>query len=424
MPDQVALTIRAYVRPGRFAELLGLLADINDKGVGNAYLPFRDLPGLHFARLFVLPAATDLDGAPLPASLVYMCDVDGTLAGHLAALTERAAPGVDALFGHCEGYPADPVDNRRRVGWLRDRIVAGATRYTHTVGRGVSQIRQEWMLRDAIGDFLDRCGSVLAGATSVEAHRRVRAFVRGRPDLRWALRPARGSTLGFRVGEAAHLVAVPAAAVALSPALVPVGIAAALRLRQIERGETVDNRRLPDAHMASLERCEDFTAQNPFTAVGLVRPELTRRLVLRTVLVALGYAMRHVYDRDNLAGVRTIHFARWLPIDGGRRLIFASNYDGSVESYMDDFIDRLAWGLNAVFSNGTGYPPTRWLLGGGAHQEHAFKLFLRRNQLPTQVWFSAYDRLPARNVDDLARLRDGLTHPLTEPAAAAWLALL
>ena len=77
---------------------------------------------------------------------------------------------------------------------------------------------------------------------------------------------------------------------------------------------------------------------------------------MRGVLLGLDYANRHVFNRDNLAGVRTIHFARWVPVDDGRRLIFASSYDGTLESYMDDFIDRLSWGLNAVFSNGMGYP--------------------------------------------------------------------
>ena len=74
------------------------------------------------------------------------------------------------------------------------------------------------------------------------------------------------------------------------------------------------------------------------------------------------YATRHVFNRANLAGVKTIHFARWVFLDDQRRLVFASNYDGSLESYMDDFIDKVAWGLNAVFSNGVGYPRTSWLV--------------------------------------------------------------
>jgi hypothetical protein len=149
-------------------------------------------------------------------------------------------------------------------------------------------------------------------------------------------------------------------------------------------------------------------------------------VALRAVLFWLSYAVRHAYAKDNLAGVRTIHFARWVYLDGGRRLVFASSYDGSLESYMDDFIDRLAWGLNAVFSNGMGYPSTRWLLFGGARDEPTFKNYLRRHQVPTPVFYSAHDGLTARNLDDDTRLRAGLAAgaPATDDAAATWLGLL
>ena len=62
-----------------------------------------------------------------------------------------------------------------------------------------------------------------------------------------------------------------------------------------------------------------------------------------------------------LARVRTIHFARWVFLDGRKRILFLSNYDGSLESYMDDFINKVGFGLNVVFSNGIGYPRTDWL---------------------------------------------------------------
>jgi hypothetical protein len=145
---------------------------------------------------------------------------------------------------------------------------------------------------------------------------------------------------------------------------------------------------------------------------------------MRTVLMGLDYANRHVYKRDNLAGVRTIHFARWVPIEDGRRLIFCSSYDGTLESYMDDFIDRLAMGLNAVFSNGVGYPSTRWLIFRGAKDELAFKNYLRRHQVPTPVFYSAYDSLPARNIDTNARLRADLPRELAEQEAESWLTMV
>ncbi len=89
-------------------------------------------------------------------------------------------------------------------------------------------------------------------------------------------------------------------------------------------------------------------------------------------------------------------------------MFFASNYDGSLESYMDDFIDKVAWGLNLVFSNGVGYPKTSWLVSGGARDELAFKDYLRVHQVLTGVWYSAYDRLTALNIHQNERIRGGL----------------
>ena len=108
-----------------------------------------------------------------------------------------------------------------------------------------------------------------------------------------------------------------------------------------------------------LAALEDHVVQNPFTAIGHVKPGRFRRWTLVVILFYLDYATRHFFNRGNLAGVKTIHFARWVFIDDKRRVFFASNYDGSLESYMDDFIDKVAWGLNLVFSNGVGYPRTQ-----------------------------------------------------------------
>jgi hypothetical protein len=105
-------------------------------------------------------------------------------------------------------------------------------------------------------------------------------------------------------------------------------------------------------------------------------------------------------------------------------MIFASNYDGSLESYMDDFVDKLAWGLNATFSNGFGYPKTDYLLFGGAHDELTFKNFLRVHQVPTQVWYSAYESLTVLNLENNARIRAGLNGEMSAADAEGWLALL
>ena len=112
-------------------------------------------------------------------------------------------------------------------------------------------------------------------------------------------------------------------------------------------------------------------------------------------------------------------------LDGGRRIIFFSNYDGSLESYMDDFINKVGFGLNVVFSNGIGYPRTSWLVLDGCADERRFKEYLRRHQLPTQVWYKAYPGLTAIDLERNSRIRKGLeSSSLDEQEAREWVALI
>ena len=78
MPYQLPVTVRANVPTERLDDLRDLLTEMNKNGpADNSVLPFDRLADVHFARLFILPAATDLAGEVIPPSLVYMSEVDG-----------------------------------------------------------------------------------------------------------------------------------------------------------------------------------------------------------------------------------------------------------------------------------------------------------------------------------------------------------
>ena len=49
---------------------------------------------------------------------------------------------------------------------------------------------------------------------------------------------------------------------------------------------------------------------------------------------------RRLAPPGSLIGVSTIHFVRWVLIDDGRRLMMVSDYDGSWESYIDEFAEH------------------------------------------------------------------------------------
>jgi hypothetical protein len=227
-----------------------------------------------------------------------------------------------------------------------------------------------------------------------------------------------------RVLDTVDLIGRPLALAALGPVVVPTTAVALGLVRAEEQRERPEHIRPTTEHTQRLAELEDFFAHNGFTAMGLVKRGVLRQIVLTAVLSLIEYGTRHLFTQDSLAGVKSIHFARWIPLDGGRRVVFASNYDGSVESYNNDFIDLVAWGLNLVFSNGEGYPRTRWLVLDGASYEQDFKDFLRRRQVPTPMWYSAYPQLTAVNIERNAQLRAGLRGRMTEQEAQEWLRLL
>jgi hypothetical protein len=418
MVRQAAVTVRATVPDEHVPAVRKLLSELRECGPTDDRMPFAALPDVHFGRLFLLEQIEDLAGAVIPASLVYMADVDGSVEHHLRGLVSRAGAGLDDVFGLCAGWPARPAD-RDRVAWLREHCLRPAAYYVHRVGRTVTQVRDEARLRTEVEALLDRPD--VAGEASPSVLRgRVRRAVLARPELARILRRPAGPGVVSRLRDAAHLVVGPAAVVLALPVLLPLAVAGLVAIRLQERSDRPDTGAPDREHVDEVERYEDFAAQNPFTAVGLLKPGPLRLATMRVALAGLDWACRHLFARDNLAGVRTIHFARWLPLDDGRRVVFASSYDGSQESYMDDFIDRLHWGVNLVFSNGLGYPRTRWLVQGGARDETSYKHFLRRHQVPTVVFYSAYDTLSARNVDDNSLIRAGL-RPGDGIDAADWL---
>ncbi len=176
---------------------------------------------------------------------------------------------------------------------------------------------------------------------------------------------------------------------------------------------------------ANWPRSEDHDFTNQFSAMGDVKPGWFRRWLVVALLSLLDYASRHIFRRGYLTRVQTIHFARWVLLDDNRRLLFASNYDGSLESYMDDFINKVAWGINVVFGNGVGFPRVSWLFLGGAEFEGKYKRYLRRHQIPTQVWYKAYPGLSVADLNRNTLIRQGVEQPPEGQAATmAWLSLL
>ncbi|MBI2767907.1 MAG: hypothetical protein HYX53_18620 [Chloroflexi bacterium] len=417
---QVAITIIAPV-PGASVDALEATLSRIAPDPANGPIPFGKLEGVHFARLVLMPNS-DGAGSASPRSLALLLDCDAPQRTRLRQLVGAAGPGLDEVFQHCDGYPSrDARTPESRLAYLRAHVAPTAACYVNTIGRTVAQVRQESLLREEIEQFLDRPEHEWPGKSARQARAAIQQFIRGREDLRWARKPVPAPGLLYRAREAAHFAAGALLLLAFSPFVVIGALPYLFVLRQRERSDSARRLTPSDAHIAELAAVEDLLPQNQFTAVGDLKPGAFRLYTAVAVLWLVNFGARHIFNHANLAGVKTIHAARWVFLDGRRRMVFVSNYDGSLENYMDDFIDKVSWGLNAVFSNGVDYPRTNWLIRDGAKDEQAFKSHIRSRQAPTQVWYTAYGHLTALNIENNARIRAGLSGPMDEAAAVAWL---
>lgn len=436
MTPQSHIMVVAPVRAGHEAALAALLPTFCEvPGLANprdARLPFGMVDTLHVARIVLLadPTPGDLPSQGLPAPawpvcLALMADCDGPATDCLALLVRHGAAGLRELFGHCEGFGSETDTDAGLLRWLQAHDQPLAARYVNRIGRTVRQVHEEAALQQLLAGLVPRTPvaspaearqrreQLLAEVEAARRHGRLMLTADAPTPPLWWLR------------ETAHLLAVPLIGLVAAPFVL---LLAPWWLWQLRRLETTDAElcaALPRARLEALQRLEDHDVTNPFTAIGAVKPGRLRSVIVTVALALLDYACRHVYHRGHLTRVQTIHFARWAFLDGKTRLVFASNYDGSLESYMDDFINKVAWGLNLVFSNGFGYPHTDWLVKAGARREQPFKHYLRGHQLATPLWYKAYPGLTVLDIERNHRIRVGLEHAQPSDAQTlAWLRLL
>jgi hypothetical protein len=429
---QGALTVIVTIKPLEVENLRALLRKIGDNvQADDCPIDFDELKTVHFMRWIILDADPEKS---LPASLVLSTNYDEPLTAHLEDLVRVGGTTLHDIYSHCEGYQG----RDKLIPYLRAHRKPYATFYVGTVGRSVRLIREEDHLRQAIQEFLD--DPKTREGTADEIRSGIIKFVQSRPDLNWACSPP--THLAWYVFNYIRPVLILLAffaACVLVPVyfdiawwvlpvvtalamLVPVIVLARLVVVQ-ERRDAVDPIKNPDRKVKAVAEREDHVVQNQLSHLVTIKPQWFRPLALRVVLKGINFLARYWYIKGSLGDIPTIHFARWVMIDR-RRLLFFSNYDGSWENYLGDFIDKAAVGLTAVWSNTEGCPKAKGLFGAGAKDEQRFKSWTRDHQVFTDVWYSAYPQLTVDNINNNSFIRIGLAGQLSPEETKEWLSRL
>jgi hypothetical protein len=172
--------------------------------------------------------------------------------------------------------------------------------------------------------------------------------------------------------------------------------------RWLTQGRPMEVPRAQQVH-PSIDACEARLIAGTAHMISLTEVRRPRpwsawwtRVVMGTV-TTLGHLL---FTEGRLGDAPGIHFGHWHLIDGGRRLLFCANFDGSFGGYLDDFIKgpsigtTLFWrwtelrprppaapGHPAVL-HARRFPPTRLLGLRGVKCEHQFKAYARDSMVP------------------------------------------
>jgi len=174
----------------------------------------------------------------------------------------------------------------------------------------------------------------------------------------------------------------------------------------------VERARRRGQDLEAVAGLEDRGVQNHMSAVVVLKEDHGFRVpALKAFLWLLNNLFYRCWAPDlyrgKLFGVPTVHFAQWVLLDK-RNYLFFSNYDNSWTTYLNDFGEVLAAGLQKVWGQGKGNP--------GIKDVGLFKEYARKTMIPHAHWYRAYPGLTVRQVWNNREIRRGLAQATGEEA--------
>lgn len=399
--SQSKVCLQIPIVHGKESALSAVLNTYGNPASADSAFPFQQFSKIHFARWFIVPG-TIIKGKPIPASVMYAANIDETPTAHLEALAKKVGPALDTIFSHCKDYPTEEITEQSRLSYLKAHSLRTQAFYVGAPKRTVEQIFNEAELQDAVRKIVKQEKSISRQSPQAILNK-IRTELAKSERWDWVQKqpftlPGIKWVRGFFFAIAVLITLIPVLLLTVlihffyENRLEPLGL---------------DINQLDPEWLQKLKMQEDIIYQNQLTQVFEIKPGL-RKVFLHYILWFTNQLANIVAVKGDLMGTPTIHFARWVLIDQGRRFIFLSNFDGSYDEYLGDFIDNNGWGLNAIYSNSKGYPRTKYVFWGGSYKIGEFLAWGRHYQIPTQAWYSAYPHFGLPQIISRSRLRVGL----------------
>jgi hypothetical protein len=336
---------------------------------------FAKSPSTHFARWVILD---DPDQSVAP-HLLFASNHDGPIPDYLQELVETIGPEMDSIWFHCKGYETgDALDVEAFTQFVLQHSLKTQAFYVGCRETTAQEILAAKTLRQRVDQLAQ------AHATDIAApFQELSLLTPGRSPQstlpKWIL---------SQIGLFRNLALFLQSWVGVFP-------------NQNNPGDRIVPLPSQKARMEICTQIEDQLSENcilpnQMTTLSPIKSRF-HKLMLRVVLGLVNLVGQT--SRGRLIGIPSIHFARWVIVEPGilndtrtSYLIFESNYRGSWDNYLDDFVYKTLIPMNLIWGNLQGFPVK------GCQDIEMFKQHQRLRQFPAQVYYCAYPELSVQNI--------------------------
>ena len=411
-PEGIAVIVP--IRAGEEEHCRTVLEGINSGEPGTVRIDFARKNITHFTRLVIIE---DRDRGTDRKRIMFSAIFDGTPEEFFTDIRDSTSD-LDAIWGHCDGYTGknnfvqfmmqnnnktgtilrghryDTVKDIQKYLALRDELCRKFDAPLAEHKRLISELPQNSAMTVTMRKITKKIQILLRNALIT---------IMALPDLIGLLR------FGGTLLEARKLLNDP---VKLDRKYSDASIDKSPPCREFLEGDEVVPMKENDAMPPFLDR---DMVQNQMTVITTNDPKL---LKLAEATQAYVNALANLPFITRNSSVPTIHFGRWMMIDNGKRMLFLSNYDGNWQTYIGDFVDKAATGLNAFWAGSIGWRNATTV------DIELFKEGIRCHQTRASYFYCAYPHATVVNVSKARELYEAYHNNVDETTAQEWLKLL
>lgn len=437
MSQQNPLTLVSLIKPDKLEELYKVLSTMKYSLEKGEHEIFEKTNNIHYLRWLVIDdeGLIFFKNTTRQPKLIFSSNFDGKIMGHIADLaSDMEHQLIDDIYSCCINYPEPKNCNvQTRTDFLKKSMIQAAAFYKGSPGRSLVQIRQEQDLRMYLRKKLDTGN--WENKSAKEIHQQLRNEVVANPKFSWLKEKFRMPRMHWF-----KFILLVLVLLALLPVIIIWILIVEFGYERKDEYYTKTRSDLDTKKIKELEEYEDLTTgedlsieeqvikgrlskdkvinyQNQFSQLVDMKEGKVRLITFKAMMLFAKTLIPIKFTKGELMGIPTIHFARWVLFDDNKRVLFFSNFDGSWQQYLGDFIDQSGWGLTGIFSNTKVFPKTRFLLTGGAYDEEHFLAWSRDSELTTQIWYSAYPNLSIKNVNNNSQIRVSFSKNLNKKQA-------